>query len=101
MPPHTLESSMATKGGAIVGLGRAGRIHVKNAEKWVGCKLLYGVEPNEEAAKALALPEGCKVVGKLEEALDDPAVNFVIVATPTPLHSEHIMQSLKAGKHVF
>ncbi|WP_409524871.1 Gfo/Idh/MocA family oxidoreductase [Nitrincola sp. MINF-07-Sa-05] len=38
--------------------------------------------------------------GDLDEALQDPALDAVILATPTQLHASQAMACLKAGKHV-
>lgn len=36
----------------------------------------------------------------LEEAMAQPDVEAVILATPTPMHAQQAMQALNAGKHV-
>jgi predicted dehydrogenase len=42
-----------------------------------------------------------KLTHRVEELLDDPGVNAVVVATPVPTHAELARQALEAGKHVF
>jgi predicted dehydrogenase len=37
----------------------------------------------------------------LDEMLQDPEVNAVVLATPAELHAQHARQVLEAGKHVF
>jgi len=43
---------------------------------------------------------GVRTWGSLDEALADPAVDAVYVATPVFLHAPQTIQSLRAGKHV-
>ena len=58
---------------------------------------MYGVV-TRDPAKAAAY--NVRVWATLEEALADPAVNAVYVATPVFLHAPQTIQSLRAGKHV-
>ena len=41
-----------------------------------------------------------KIARQLEEILDDPTVELVIVNTPEPTHFELVSKALEAGKHV-
>ncbi len=50
-------------------------------------------------AKAEAYP-GALTFTDLNEALRDPAIDAVYVASPVVLHAEHTIASLRAGKHV-
>jgi len=58
----------------------------------------YGVV-TRDPAKAALYPN-VRLWSTLEQALDDPAVQAVYVASPVFLHAPQIIQSLKAGKHV-
>ena len=58
---------------------------------------LYGIV-TRDASKAAQY--GVCTWGSLEEALTDPAVDAVYVATPVFLHAPQTIQSLRAGKHV-
>lgn len=86
-------------GFAICGMGRAGKIHlgVLGASQQASVKWLVDVCPG-------GLPSdthGAKSTDDLKHALADPAVDCVIVSTPTPSHAPLIRQALEAGKHVF
>ena len=59
--------------------------------------VLYGIV-TRDAAKAA--PYGVRTWESLGEALTDPAVEAVYVATPVFLHAPQTIQSLRAGKHV-
>ena len=52
-------------------------------------------------ACAVEAASGIKFTSDLTEALADPAVDCVIVSTPTDAHAPAIEASLVAGKHVF
>ena len=58
---------------------------------------LYGLVTHD---RQKAAPYGARVWITLDEALSDPAVDAVYVATPVFLHAPQTMQSLRAGKHV-
>ena len=58
---------------------------------------LYGLVTRNPAK---AVPFHARVWATLEEALVDPAVQAVYIATPVFLHGPQAIQSLRAGKHV-
>lgn len=58
---------------------------------------LYGVVTRDPAKAA---PYSTRVFTKLDEALSDPAIDAVYVATPVFLHAPQTIQALRAGKHV-
>jgi 1,5-anhydro-D-fructose reductase (1,5-anhydro-D-mannitol-forming) len=66
---------------------------------------LYGLVTGDPAKAArysatCAAVENIRVWTTLEEALADPDVHAVYVATPVFLHAPQTIQSLRAGKHV-
>jgi len=58
---------------------------------------LYGLVTRDPAKAA---PYKTRTWTTLDEALSDPAVDAVYVATPVFLHAPQTIQSLRAGKHV-
>jgi 1,5-anhydro-D-fructose reductase (1,5-anhydro-D-mannitol-forming) len=58
---------------------------------------LYGVVTRDPAKAA---PYNVRVWPSLGEALTDPSVHAVYIATPVFLHAPQTIQSLRAGKHV-
>ena len=58
---------------------------------------LYGLVTRDPEKAA---PYSLRVWATLDEALADPAVNAVYIATPVFLHAPQTIQSLRAGKHV-
>jgi 1,5-anhydro-D-fructose reductase (1,5-anhydro-D-mannitol-forming) len=58
---------------------------------------LYGLVTRDPAKAA---PYNTRAWATLDEALSDPEVHAVYVATPVFLHAPQTIQSLRAGKHV-
>ena len=43
---------------------------------------------------------GFETTTELDAIYDDPMIDLVDVCLPTPLHAEHVLRALQAGKHV-
>ena len=84
---------------ALIGAGRMGQIHGPNAARHPELALRYIVDTDAGLADALAARTGAQVAG-LADALGDPAVKAVIVASSTDMHLEHSLASIEAGKAV-
>ncbi|MBI1775745.1 MAG: Gfo/Idh/MocA family oxidoreductase [Proteobacteria bacterium] len=83
----------------MVGYGMMGVWHSEalQASKWA-LHTVVGRRP--EASQEFALRFGYKKwTTSLDEALADPAVDVVIVASPSELHEAQAIQCLAAGKH--
>jgi myo-inositol 2-dehydrogenase/D-chiro-inositol 1-dehydrogenase len=87
-------------GVALLGAGRIGKIHGRNAAAHPALQVGYVVDPIVEAADALAGALGARVAS-LDEALGDPAVAGVVVASSTDAHLEHCRRAAAAGKAIF
>jgi myo-inositol 2-dehydrogenase/D-chiro-inositol 1-dehydrogenase len=85
---------------ALLGAGRIGKIHAANAANHPALSLKYVVDPMGEAAQALAAQTGASV-GTLDQAMDDPEVAGVIVASSTDAHLDHCLRAARAGKAIF
>jgi myo-inositol 2-dehydrogenase/D-chiro-inositol 1-dehydrogenase len=85
---------------ALVGAGRMGQIHGVNAAAHPQLDLAWLVEPREAAAADLAGRLGCEVT-TWQDALADPGVAGVIVASSTDTHLDFTLAALKAHKAVF
>ncbi|MDA8870299.1 Gfo/Idh/MocA family oxidoreductase [Rhizobiaceae bacterium] len=83
---------------AVLGCGHWGRNLVRNFAE-LG-SLVAIVDPNREAAEALAAVQGVPVRGEAE-VLADPEIDAIATASPAPLHKEVVLRALDAGKHVF
>jgi myo-inositol 2-dehydrogenase / D-chiro-inositol 1-dehydrogenase len=85
---------------AIVGAGRIGQIHARNAAASAELTLKYVVDPNRAAAEALANQTGGLVVD-LDAVLGDAAVSGVIIASATNAHLDQALLAAAAGKAIF
>jgi predicted dehydrogenase len=87
---------------ALVGLGWWGRKMVDTMEPHGDVlRITRAVDPAIDAARDFASSRGLPVGESLAEALADPDVDAVILATPHALHEAQIAQAVAAGKHVF
>jgi predicted dehydrogenase len=87
---------------AIVGLGWWGRKMTELIQtRSDKIRFVLAVEPNAEAAKDFVAGMGVALLKSYEEALADPSVEAVVLATPHSLHEQQIEAAAKAGKHVF
>jgi predicted dehydrogenase len=86
---------------AVVGAGYWGRNLVRNALQCSATHLAAVCDSDLTRARALVggFP-GVEPVQDLEQVLDDPAVEAVVVATPPATHLEVAMAAIEAGKHV-
>jgi predicted dehydrogenase len=64
-------------------------------------RFVKAVEPNLEAARDFAAAEKLPVTASYDEALADPSIEAVILATPHKLHEAQIEAAVRAGKHIF
>ncbi len=87
---------------AIVGLGRWGKNHVQSIQgKSTRIRFARGVDTAPDALRDFAAQHGLSLCSDLAEALADPAVQAVVLATPHSLHREQVIASARAGRQVF
>ena len=82
---------------ALFGAGRIGKIHARNAAAQPGLTLKYVVDPVAEAAEALAAEVGAATV-TVDQALADPEVAGVIIASATDTHLDYCLRVAATGK---
>jgi myo-inositol 2-dehydrogenase/D-chiro-inositol 1-dehydrogenase len=85
---------------ALLGAGRMGQVHGRNAARHARLELVSVVDPDAGLAAALAAELGC-AVGTVEAVLADPAIDAVLVSTSTSTHLDLVLAALAAGKAVF
>ena len=85
---------------ALFGAGRIGKIHAANLARQPGVRLKYVADVHAESAQALAQQHGA-AVASVEQALADPAVKAVLIASSTDTHSDLILRAAAAGKAIF
>jgi predicted dehydrogenase len=90
-------------GVCIIGAGRAGLIHAGNFAKGIkNARLTAIAEPNRESAQqACRELELDRYYLDYREALEDDAVDAVVVVTPTAYHKDIVIAAAGAGRHIF
>jgi len=84
---------------ALVGYGYVGKtFHAPLIAATPGLALRTVVS-SDPAKVAGDFPQA-RVVADLDQALADPAIDLVVIATPNALHAPQAIAALKAGKHV-
>lgn len=78
----------------IIGLGGAGRAHVRRFRRNPRVKHIIGYDVRPGAASEA----GCQEVSSLDELLSQ--VDAVSICTPDHLHLEGIVSAMRAGRHV-
>jgi myo-inositol 2-dehydrogenase/D-chiro-inositol 1-dehydrogenase len=86
---------------ALIGAGRIGQIHARNIARHPGAKLRSITDVNQDAARKLAQELGAEASTDPKKAIQDPAVNAVVICSPTDTHAELIEVAAKAGKAIF
>lgn len=64
-------------------------------------RVVRAVEPNVEGVRALCEGKGIPLSAYYADALNDPEVEAVVLATPHSLHTAQIEAAVAAGKHIF
>jgi myo-inositol 2-dehydrogenase/D-chiro-inositol 1-dehydrogenase len=85
---------------ALFGAGRIGQVHAVNIAEHKETRLYSVVDPHQEGAIALATKYGAKVQS-CEEAMADPQIHGVLIASATDTHADLIEQAARAGKTIF
>ncbi|GGD48068.1 inositol 2-dehydrogenase [Pseudoxanthomonas indica] len=85
---------------ALIGAGRIGRIHARNAALHPGLHLAGIVDPMEASAQSLAQEWNSSVIS-LDQALSDDSIDGVIIASSTDTHLDYSLRAAAAGKAIF
>ena len=85
---------------ALIGAGRMGGIHGRNAAQHPRLHLKYVVDPNPAAAEPF-MAEFAAEAASLSRVLDDPDLKGVLVCSSTDQHLANALAAMEAGKAVF
>lgn len=89
-------------GVALLGAGRMGRTHAEGLPSIPGVRMVAVADPIEQARESARAASGAlRGYADPAEAIADPEVAAVIVATPTPTHATLVREAVQAGKAVF
>jgi predicted dehydrogenase len=86
---------------ALIGFGWWGKNLAKAIEGCSQINLEMIVSKELEDTQAYAQVHQIKVSDKFVEALSNPTIEAIILATPHSLHAEQIIAAANAGKHIF
>ena len=84
----------------LLGAGRIGRTHARSIADTEGARLVAVADPDEPAVASVIRMTGARAASA-EEVLSDPAIEGVLIATPTDLHADQIEKAAAAGKAIF
>ncbi len=85
----------------IAGAGIIGNVHARALQGLSDLARVVAVaEPREDAGRKLADENNATWYGDLDAMLADPAVQVVVIATPSGMHPDHAIMAAKAGKHI-
>ncbi len=86
----------------VAGLGYWGPNLARNFASIEGCELAWCCDPDPGATERIAASfPGIRQARELQELLDDPNLDAVVLATPVPTHASLAVRVLSAGKHCF
>lgn len=85
---------------AVVGYGYWGPNLARNFHQLAGAQLAYVVDQDVAARDRARQSYGCQAVAQLDDALLDPELDAVVIATPARTHYALARRALSAGKHV-
>ena len=87
----------------MIGAGRIGKVHAQNIARRIPDAEIAAITDVEHgAAEAVAL--GCSIpviAGSAAEIFEDPAIDAVLICSPTDTHPDLIVRAAQSGKHVF
>jgi myo-inositol 2-dehydrogenase/D-chiro-inositol 1-dehydrogenase len=85
---------------ALFGAGRIGQVHARSIVNSGEAELAWVCDPVESAATELADKYGAKASPEPGDAVTDPSVDAVLIASATATHTDLIRESVLAGKKV-
>lgn len=87
---------------AVAGLGRIGKIHLKNLTRNFSDVHVIAAMDVVDESKSIADEFNVPVFVKtFEELLAVPELDAVVICSPTDTHADFVTMAAKAGKHIF
>jgi predicted dehydrogenase len=87
---------------AIYGMGNWGSRLIDSVQgKSEKIRFVCGITRNPAVHRASADKYGLSLTSSYADALRDPKIDAVLIATPHSQHCRHIVEAARAGKHVF
>jgi myo-inositol 2-dehydrogenase / D-chiro-inositol 1-dehydrogenase len=89
-------------GVAFLGVGRMGETHLRNLTGLSHVKVVVVADPRREAAERGKVLAGAEeALTDIEQAITHPAVDALVIVTPTDTHARLLEMAAHAGKAVF
>ena len=86
----------------VAGLGYWGPNLARNFAAIAGCELTWLCDSSEPAREKLSRAHpSARTAADLQDLLDDPELDAVVLATPVATHSQLAVRVARAGKHCF
>ena len=92
---------MQRLGIALMGTGRMAKVYGPKINSHPGLKLEIIYNPRITSANKAADQYGGRAKDDLDAVLADPAVDAVVIATPTDTHVDYIEAAARAGKAIY
>jgi myo-inositol 2-dehydrogenase/D-chiro-inositol 1-dehydrogenase len=86
---------------ALMGTGRMAHVYGPKINTHPGLHLEVIYNPRRSSAEKAAAQYGGRPMDDLHATLSDPAVDAVVIATPTDTHVDYIEKAARAGKPVY
>lgn len=84
----------------LIGCGGIAGTWINAVSLTDGCRIDLVFDLDASAAAARAEDSGGRAVAELTELTTSPEINLVIIGTPTPSHSDLVVEAARNGKHV-
>ena len=84
----------------LIGCGRIGRVHADSIDVHPRAELARVFDPFENSAREVGEQFGTAWGTDVEAVIDDPSIDAVVVASPTPTHVDLLTRAVRAGKAV-
>ena len=86
---------------AVIGLGWWGKYIVQRLAGSTALRITHAVDKDADRVADFAAAQGLTLRRSLDEVLQDPAVDAVLVVTPHSTHESLVIAAVQSGKHVF
>lgn len=86
---------------ALLGAGFIGKVHARNLAAHPRVDLAGIFDVDQSSAREVAALHGTRVFTSVEEALTNPAVDGVLIASSTNTHAQLLTAAAEAGKAIF
>jgi len=87
-------------GFGLLGAGLVAPFHAKAILNSGKCKLIAVTDIDPQRAKKFSETYHCVALRKLDDLLEDDAIDVINILTPNHLHKDAVMKIASAGKHI-